>query len=692
MAFKFNPITGNLDLDSGGSGGSSGASDAAWTTVTGSTHDDLAIGTKALRFSTNGAVIRGIVAQADGTEIVLYNASSTAQSIINEGTSSAAANRFSHASSFVNTLRPSQGARYKYSTTVSRWVLVDQLSSSGTSPIAVSTNNVVSIQNATTGQTGALTSTDWNTFNTKMGGSGTSGQIPYFTGSTTLAGETSLSYDVTKNRLGVQVGVGNEAAAMHLLSDTSTAITGPTAFSATLTPFVIISEPSSSSAPSQIPGRLMNPDSLTETEDASGATSYQIGDTLQYRIVPYNDASGQIGCAQYSDTGIVTMAGSNNGVDITWSDDATGSETISGYYIYRDYNSGGYVDYVDLGYVTSWNDDGSLWQSGSYPLISAYGDYIADGTSRDYEYFSRAVIGPGPYFSALSETATTFTDDSSNKPYGVRHNINSGEALIRIIGTPTGSGTGYKIDGSSGVDIDEYENTWTDGDASPNSVGYTSDGSALTRGYTFYKTQSVNGNTVYSAGTGTGTSDPSDASTYYVTLTGSWPSPSSGSKIISTEAAGGKTITGGTSMTWYDTNSAYGTDFPDDSSVTPEGIIPPALIVEKEGNSNSFAWLTVKGTDNYSKQEFTSSADAVQGKLESSTTEFAIGYNTAKNIRLNATQLGFYNVTPVSRATTGTTAAAFVANTSGIADDTATWGGYSVGQIVAALKAIGILT
>jgi hypothetical protein len=145
-------------------------------------------------------------------------------------------------------------------------------------------------------------------------------------------------------------------------------------------------------------------------------------------------------------------------------------------------------------------------------------------------------------------------------------------------------------------------------------------------------------------------------------------------------------------MTWYDTNSAYGTDFPDDSSVTPEGIIPPALIVEKEGNSNSFAWLTVKGTDNYSKQEFTSSADAVQGKLESSTTEFAIGYNTAKNIRLNATQLGFYNVTPVSRATTGTTAAAFVANTSGIADDTATWGGYSVGQIVAALKAIGILT
>ncbi len=37
------------------------------------------------------------------------------------------------------------------------------------------------------------------------------------------------------------------------------------------------------------------------------------------------------------------------------------------------------------------------------------------------------------------------------------------------------------------------------------------------------------------------------------------------------------------------------------------------------------------------------------------------------------------------------TAAAFVANTSGTLNDTATYGGYTIGQVVAALKAIGLL-
>lgn len=61
-------------------------------------------------------------------------------------------------------------------------------------------------------------------------------------------------------------------------------------------------------------------------------------------------------------------------------------------------------------------------------------------------------------------------------------------------------------------------------------------------------------------------------------------------------------------------------------------------------------------------------------------------------IAANTTGVGFYGVTPVARATTGISAGAFVANTSGIADDTATFGGYTMGQVVAALKAIGILT
>ncbi len=54
-------------------------------------------------------------------------------------------------------------------------------------------------------------------------------------------------------------------------------------------------------------------------------------------------------------------------------------------------------------------------------------------------------------------------------------------------------------------------------------------------------------------------------------------------------------------------------------------------------------------------------------------------------------KLSLWNATPDVQPTTAITAAAFTANTSGIVDDTATFGGYTIGQIVAALKRIGAL-
>lgn len=51
-----------------------------------------------------------------------------------------------------------------------------------------------------------------------------------------------------------------------------------------------------------------------------------------------------------------------------------------------------------------------------------------------------------------------------------------------------------------------------------------------------------------------------------------------------------------------------------------------------------------------------------------------------------------YDVTPVARATNAIAAAAFAGNTSGIVNDSATYGGYSMGQIAQALINVGILT
>ncbi len=51
----------------------------------------------------------------------------------------------------------------------------------------------------------------------------------------------------------------------------------------------------------------------------------------------------------------------------------------------------------------------------------------------------------------------------------------------------------------------------------------------------------------------------------------------------------------------------------------------------------------------------------------------------------------FWNATPIIQPTTAISSASFVANTSAIANDTATFDGYTIGQIVKALRNIGLL-
>ena len=68
------------------------------------------------------------------------------------------------------------------------------------------------------------------------------------------------------------------------------------------------------------------------------------------------------------------------------------------------------------------------------------------------------------------------------------------------------------------------------------------------------------------------------------------------------------------------------------------------------------------------------------------------GTTTGTKIGTATTQkLGLWNATPIVQPTTAVTAATFVANTSGIVDDSATFDGYTIGQIVKALRNIGAL-
>lgn len=76
-------------------------------------------------------------------------------------------------------------------------------------------------------------------------------------------------------------------------------------------------------------------------------------------------------------------------------------------------------------------------------------------------------------------------------------------------------------------------------------------------------------------------------------------------------------------------------------------------------------------------------ADAVN-MVFNATTGTKIGTATTQKI-------GVWNATPIVQPTNAVAAATFVANTSAIVDDTATFDGYTIGQVVKALRNIGLL-
>jgi len=83
----------------------------------------------------------------------------------------------------------------------------------------------------------------------------------------------------------------------------------------------------------------------------------------------------------------------------------------------------------------------------------------------------------------------------------------------------------------------------------------------------------------------------------------------------------------------------------------------------------------------------------VQGDFTlSDTRNIIVGTTTGTKIGTATSQkIAFWNATPIVQPTTAVAAAAFVANTSGIANDTATFDGYTIGQVVKALRNAGLL-
>ena len=82
----------------------------------------------------------------------------------------------------------------------------------GSTPVTTSGTITLAIATASGSQNGLLSSTDWTTFNSKQNaltnpvtGTGTSGQVAYFTGTSAISSESSLLWDATNDRLGIGV-------------------------------------------------------------------------------------------------------------------------------------------------------------------------------------------------------------------------------------------------------------------------------------------------------------------------------------------------------------------------------------------------------------------------------------------------------------------------------------------------------
>ena len=93
-----------------------------------------------------------------------------------------------------------------------------------TSPLSRS-GNTISIPAASTSVSGHLTSTDWNTFNAKVSGSGTATRLAFWIGTSALSSSANAYWDNTNSRL----GIGTASPLMKLDVSGDVSITGGSA-------------------------------------------------------------------------------------------------------------------------------------------------------------------------------------------------------------------------------------------------------------------------------------------------------------------------------------------------------------------------------------------------------------------------------------------------------------------------------
>jgi len=182
----------------------------------------------------------------------------------------------------------------------------------------------------------------------------------------------------------------------------------------------------------------------------------------------------------------------------------------------------------------------------------------------------------------------------------------------------------------------------------------------------------------------------------------------SNSTDSTTTTTGAVIVTGGVGIAKA---LVVGTTITANPNVDSTHILGQARLYSATTGNMMLSQFSISTTNGYAIQQTSAGATTVNGsslilavggspQITITSLNFSIkdganfAFNTVTGSKLGLTNLqkiGFWNTAPDVQPTNAIAAAAFVANTSGIANDTATWGGYTGGQIVAALKRIGLL-
>jgi hypothetical protein len=581
----------------------------------GVTFNALTPGLISFTSSGGGATINGITATAGTsfTRIQNNTAGTTQLTFTNQNVNASAANRIITRSGSTILLEKGAYADFFYDTTVSRWRHLGTYINSVSAPLIVSTAGNLTIPQATSSVSGYLSSTDYNSFNSKIsayGGSGAIHGVPYYLNTNLgptnpqLASSTEFNYDPIKVSHGVGADYADLAGTIHAKSSTQQLITDPVSFSASLvlwTPPVNPTIALTSATPD------IQQVTATGTPSNLGSGAYNGSDIVDYEITAgYDDGSNPIvwgasfpyqiiGISDPSpfDIDVVITSGTQNFSTNIWS-------------VSRNVNAGGFNEYQRFTSST-FTDTNSGWLGGSDDLSNKADDFLANGSNPQ-------VIA---YGTKLAPNSTTIYSSSNDTQ--IYADPNDGLAYKLHVAF-TGGDTPYALDWpgsrnySTSSDFTSGPIGPTDSGSLtplPNTYGYLSDGSALSRSYDLANEFFVNSGFVYSPTPINQTvTDPFDFQYYYVLLTGNTGTTYE-AKLVRNNTDSLVTTPPGT-FTYYDDGMQA---FPGNPTLSPTSYYLPAILGEAFNGNDSGVMRTLDAGGT-AKLSFRNSNNSFYGSVE----------------------------------------------------------------------------